>query len=330
MSRRSFEILLAAIAAVLVAVPAAAQPVGASGPVTPVLQFDPAQGQLPEGVAVDKRGDVYISLSPLGQLVRVPAGTSEVEPVGAVPGLEPGDIGLIGLAVDAPGDVYGAVVSANPDAAGVWRFDRTTGAAERVPGTGAIAFPNAVAFDKRGTMYVSDSVLGAVWRVRPGGVAEVWADDPLLDGNGSAGFGFPIGANGIAVRHGTLYVGVTETSRLVTIPIEPDGSAGTPTVFADLGGIPVDGIALDVHGGWYVAAPIYDAVLRVDANGTITELAAGAADGLDNPTSLAFGTGRGAREQMYAVNFSVALGTPLGVGPGLVSIDAGVPGWPLP
>jgi sugar lactone lactonase YvrE len=329
------------VAAVLVVATA-----GAANHVETVVQFDPDLGQLPEGVTVDKTGNVFVSLSPLGELVKVAPGSNVAEPFGSIPGLQPGDIGLIGLAVDAPGNVYGGVFSFNDDpnttATGVWKFDRKTGAVQRVPGTEAIALPNSIAFDKRGNMYITDSIgdvvneSGIVWRVPKGGSAEKWISDPLLAGDGTAGFPFPIGSNGIAVRQNTVYVSTTETGLIVTVPILPDGSAGEAALYTavtDENGdlIALDGIALDVHGNVYIAAPIANAVIRVNADDqSVDTLASGAADGLDGPTSVAFGTGKGDRQSVYAVNFSVALGTPLGEGPSLVKIPAGMPGLPQP
>jgi len=302
----------------------------AGGHIETVVEFDVAAGELPEGVAVDKRGNVFASLSPLGQLVKIPAGTTDAVPFGLVSGLGPDDIGLIGLAVDAPGNVYGAVFAPTGTATGVWKFDRNTGAEELVPGTDDMVFPNSVAFDKQGTMYITDTFEGAVWRVERGGTAELWVQDPLLEGNGNAGFPFPIGANGIAVRHNTVYVGVTEQSSIVTIPIQPDGSPGTPEVLATIPGAAVDGIALDVHGNVYFANPVPSAIIKVSADGSLTETVADDLNFLDGPTSVAFGTGRGDKQSLYAVNFSVALGTPLGAGPSVVKVDVGVPGQPVP
>ncbi len=303
-------------------------PVTAAGHVDTLVSFDPAAGELPEGVAVDKRGNVFVSVSPLGQVVKVPAGTTDVEPFGQV-ALAPGDLGVLGLATDAPGNVYGAVFSTDPDTNGVWKFDRKTGAASRVPGTGAIVFPNSVAFDKRGTMYVTDTILGAVWRVPRGGSAEPWIVDPLLEGTGAIGFPFPLGANGIAVRHHTVYVGVTEQGSIVSIPIRPDGSAGDADVWFQDPAAVVDGLAIDVHGNVYFANPVPGAVFRVNTDGSVDTLATNA-DGLDGPTSVAFGTGRDDKQSLYAVSFSVALGTPLGNGPSLVKFDVGHPGQPVP
>lgn len=303
-------------------------PAIAAGHVETIVSFDPFAGELPEGVAVDKRGNVFVSVSPLGHVVKVPAGTNDVEPFGHV-SLAPGDLGVLGLATDAPGNVYGAVFSTDPATNGVWKFDARTGDASRVDGTQQVVFPNSVAFDKRGTMYVTDTILGAVWRVPKGGSAEPWIVDPLLAGDGSIGFPFPIGANGIAVRHGTVYVGVTEQGSIVSIPVRPDGSAGDASVWFQQAGAIVDGLALDVHGNIYFANPVPGAVFRVNTDGSVDQLATNA-DGLDGPTSVAFGTGRGDKQSMYVVSFSVALGTPLGNGPSLAVFDTGQPGYPVP
>jgi hypothetical protein len=91
------------------------------------------------------------------------------------------------------GNVYGAVQSANPAANGVWRFDRATGAATRLPGTAAIGRANGLAFDKQMNLYVTDSARGAIWRIPWGGSASIWLQDPVLTGDGSLA---QLGANG--------------------------------------------------------------------------------------------------------------------------------------
>lgn len=287
-------------------------------------QLQPAAGEFPEGVAVDKTGNVYVSLSPIGQVRKIaPDGSQSVLatlPVGA--------FGPLGLAVDAPGNVYAAVSTFDPATHGVYRIDRS-GAAERLPGSGSILFPNGLAFDKRGNLYATDSILGAVWRIPKGGSAELWLQHPLLAGNGSFGFPFPIGANGIAYRHGEIVVTNSELGRLLRIAVEPDGSAGAPTMLAeDLALFGADGIALDVHGSLYVAVIVQSAIVRVAADGSTLTTLATAADGLDFTSSLAFGTGMRDRQAVFAVNFAVFV--PGGAGPALLRVAVDEPGLPLP
>ena len=295
-----------------------------------IAQFDAAAGELSEGVAVDADGTVYASLSPLGQLVRI-GSDGAYEVVGTVEGLQEGDIGMLGLAAPADGSVYATIFSANPDAHGVWRFDVDTGEAKRVPGTEQIGLPNGIAFAADGTMYVTDSIAGAVWRVPPDGTAEQWLQHALLEGDESIGFGIPIGANGIALDEasGTVYVAVLEQGTLVAIPIEDDDSAGEPavhTTFTDAQSpLLVDGIALDAANNLYVAQPAANTVVRVTPAGDI-ETVATKADGMDGPASVAVAPDADGTERLYVANFSIALAPlvpPGGAGPGIVMIPLG-------
>ena len=306
---------------------ALALPIGiaAAASITVVVDFDPALGELPEGVAVDKTGNVFVTLAPLGRIEKItPAGTRSTYAQVAPPGV---GLGPLGLAVDAPGNVYAAVSTLDPATRGVYRIARD-GTSERLPGTGAIVFPNGLTFDKRGTLYVTDTIPGAVWRIPRGGAAELWFSSPLLAGDGSAGFGFPIGANGIAYRHNAVAVGNTEGARVVQVPIEPDGSAGAATVLADGPAFfGADGMAYDAHGDLWLAVIAQSTIVRISPSGAVTRVAT-AADGLDWASSLAFGQSGGEHKTLYAVNF--AIGPPGGPGPSLFTLDAGVPGQPVP
>jgi sugar lactone lactonase YvrE len=316
----SVRLIVLAVAALLVPATVA----GAAVTTEVVVDYDPALGQLPEGVAVDKRGDVYVSIAPLGQVRKVDrAGTESLLAQVSPPGLFPG---ALGLAVDAPGNVYVAVASDTPAPAvtGVYKISRD-GSFSRLSGTGAIEFPNGVTLDKEGNVYVTDTTGAAVWRVPArGGSAEVWFESPLLAGSGIFGFGFPLGANGIAYRQNAVVVSVTEGARLVRIPIEPDGSPGTATVLVeDPQLLSADGIAFDVHGNVWVAVIAASTIVTVSPSGAIETIAT-AADGLDWESSVAFGK----NGDLWVVNF--AIGPPGGPGPALLRLDVGVKGQPVP
>ena len=66
-----------AIAAAALLVPAAVA--GAAVESVVVVDYDLAAGEQPEGVAVDKRGDVYVSLAPLGQVWRIDRDGTETD-----------------------------------------------------------------------------------------------------------------------------------------------------------------------------------------------------------------------------------------------------------
>jgi sugar lactone lactonase YvrE len=322
------SMLVGLVAVVGLSLCAGVAPAGAAD-VQRLVSFDAALGETPEGLAIDKRGTFYVSLSPIGQLRAIePDGTQRVVatlPVGS-------GFGPLGLAVDAPGNVYVAVATFEAATHGVYRVTRD-GAATRLPGTAAIAFPNGLTFDDRGNLYVTDSIQGAVWRIARGGSAEMWSQDALLLGDGSTPLPVPVGANGIAYRRRELFVTNTELGRIIRIPVSSDGGAGTPTLFAQSGALGgADGLALDVHGDMYVAVIAQSTIVRVPLDGGAVETIATAQDGIDWASSVAFGTGRGERKTLYMVNFAIgpAFGFPAGSGPGLLAVSVGVPGLPQP
>jgi len=301
----------------------------ADGQVDTFVEFDPAAGEFPEGIALDKSGNVYVSMILLDEIRRIdPSGEQSVFAKFDVPGVAPA-----GLEVNAAGSVYVAASAldletgeTDPSIRGVYRIDRD-GTTERLLGTGAILFPNDVTLDKRGNVYVTDTAGGRVWRIPKGGAAELWIEDPLLGGTGEFGFGFPIGANGIAFRHNTMLVANTERGLLVEVPIQPDGSAGAPVLLAQSPAlVGADGIVLDVHADVYVGVGVQNTVVRVDGVGAITTLAT-AEDGLNQPSTLAFGTGRSEHETLFVANFSLFSPEPT---PAVLTISVGQPGQPVP
>jgi sugar lactone lactonase YvrE len=69
----------------------------------------------------------------------------------------------------------------------------------------------------------------------------------------------------------TLVVGDSDESRIFAFPTEPDGSLGTPTVFADLGSNRhPDGLCVDVEDGVWVGCFDTGEFLRVVAGGAVT------------------------------------------------------------
>lgn len=308
---------LAVITALLMAGVALAAPA-----VETVLDLDPPQ--LPEGLAIDKQGDIYVGMALTGEVVRVAPDGSQT----TVATFNPGGGFLVGLAVDPPGNVYAALASFDPATHGVWRISRT-GEVGRIAALPVSGVPNALAFGKHGDLFVSDSFLGRIWRIDTDGTLEAWVDDPLLTATPTPLIPLPIGANGLRFdRHGDLLVANTTRGLIVRIPVNPDGSAGnTELVVQDAALVGADDIVLDARGGLYVAVNAQNSIVRVEPDGSLTALAT-AADGLDYPASLAFGTGGAIdRGSLYFTNLAFLSG---GVNPGVFRLDVGVPGRPLP
>lgn len=321
--------------------------------------FLPLTGTPPEGVAVDKVGNVYVSIAATesDQIWKFsPEGSPSI-----LADFGPPAGGNCGLAVDPPGNVY--MARKLPSLPGVFRVDKT-GSIALLPGTENMVFPNALAFDKRGALYVTETFSiapdgsfgqGGIWRVPKGGQAEPWLRHDLLTGPAvNPMFGFPVGANGIAFRQNALYVINSDKALVVRIPVLPDGSPGEAEVWKAVEDVPesifyqspwfpleLDGLALDVFGNVYVAVVSRSAVVRINAADRSQETIAVYPQlpltlpqvPVDAPRSLAFGTGKGERASLFITNggesglFVPSLPWP---GPSLSKIDVGVPGQPLP
>ena len=321
--------------------------------------FIPMPGVSPRGVAVDKVGNVYVSVGEVRATLEY-IQVRKYSPAGEqLFSVEIGQGTIGGLMVTANGDLYIALAAGS--ARGVYRMDRE-GQIELLPGSNQIFFANGLAFDNIGTLYITESVSlmgppppfgqGGIWRIPRGGTAELCLRDELLTGTGVLGNIVPIGANGIAYYRDSLYVTNTEKGTVLRIPVWPDGSLGLPELWttllevpeSPLAGAPLpvggDGVALDVHGNLYVAVLTRSAVVRLNLLDKSQETVAAfrVPDTLplyapfDFPASLFFGTGKGERTNLFVTNLGLGKVRvpPLPwAGPGLVKIDAGVPGRPL-
>jgi sugar lactone lactonase YvrE len=297
-----FGVLLLAVA--LLAAPAATAhgAAGHTSRVRTLALFSFAAGQTPENLAIDRDGTIYVSLAYASTISRLSPGGARTQL--AVP--THGGI-VVGVAIDRPaGALDIAVRSKSAAAAGIWQVPlaqfTTPAALHRLAALPTAAFPNGMSFDAGGTLYVADSALGCIWRLRRGEPwAEVWSSDALLAPSGAAYRGFTLpGANGVHPWGPALYVSNTSSSTIIRIPITAHGSAGAPTV--RFRGVQADDFAFDVAGNLYVAANPLNEILRVTPSGRVTTLATKAADGLDNPSAVAFGVRAADRRVLYITN----------------------------
>lgn len=308
-----------------------------------VAAFDAASQDLPEGITIDKKGNIYVTMGfPFwwalgdGQIRKISPDGTETE----LAFFENAQ-GPAGIVVNAPGDVF--FVQPNP-------FDPVTngvyqlhgdGSAERLWGSENIV-GNGIAFDNHNNLFVSDSFIGAIWLIpaNGSGPAYIWSDDESLFG---CPFPDDVGANGVAIWKNNVYVANTGKGLLVRIPILDDGSAGAAEVVAGDAGscIPdelygLDGIALDVHGTVYALSVLQNTLIRINPNDGSYEVLLTVEDGLYNPASIAFGTGKGDRQSIFIANYALFPDIPdfggvgLSFGPAVLKFDVGVPGLPLP
>jgi sugar lactone lactonase YvrE len=179
----------------------------------------------------------------------------------------------------------------------VLAVDPNTGNSSVLAGPIANSGLNALTFDKKGDAYISDSFAGTIWKVdKHGGGATAWSSDPLL-GNGGGALTPPFGANGVAFSNdgSLLYVANTAFHQMIQIPVNPNGSAGKPSIFITGINAP-DGVAVDAKGNIWVCANQEDEIVVLDPTGKVIAKLGdfrgidqnGIAQGLLFPASLAF------------------------------------------
>jgi sugar lactone lactonase YvrE len=263
----------------------------------------------PEGIAVDSRGNVYVST------FGFPASGESKDPAQLTIFNRHGVLLRQLTIANASPHVLGLgfhpmthdLLVADFGAGKVLRVDPHNGASSEfatIPGSSGL---NALTFDSAGNVYISDSFQGIIWRTGPwGGTATAWVADALLTTAGVP----PFGANGLAFnRDGSaLFVANTGNDTVVKIPVS-GGKPGTPEVFVNsING--ADGLVIDEDDNLWVAANQADEIVVVDPSGkTIAKLGdfggidrKGAAIGLLFPASLVF-----SGEFVYVTNLALDL-----------------------
>jgi len=166
---------------------------------------------------------------------------------------------------------------------------------------------------------IADSYGGCIWEADVvTGQARVWLVHPYL-AHASDPFHpvpqFP-GVNGLKRFGNTLFASSTEQQKLLTIPIQPDLSAGDPRVFMTL--INLDDFAFDGEGNLYGTTHIYNSVVRITPDRRITVIA-GLEEGMAGSTAVAFGRGSDDQTSLYVTtNGGMSAPPPGGVQPGRV------------
>jgi len=252
-----------------------------------VAHFDITKGQTPENIAVEPDGSADITFALAAQVARVGTNgrvkilarlpTGAGCPLTGAPGVSTGLVRM------PDGTLYAGLCTGSAGTQGVWRI-RQDGSAQRFAALPADGVPNGLAFDAlRGVFYMADSYLSTVWRIslRDGSVTS-WATGPALAPDGS------IGANGLKLHDGAVWVTNTQHGTLLRIPIRPGGAAGAiQQVAYGLPGIDDFAFTGPLPGAQVLAAVnSQNEVVLIHRNGT-AQVELTAADGLSNPSSVA-------------------------------------------
>jgi sugar lactone lactonase YvrE len=202
----------------------------------------------PEGITLTPDGHLYVG-GEAGQIYRIESDDTFTE-VANTGGF------ILGVAADAAGRIYAADTVHKC----VWRVIPETGSHmvyAQGPPDRPFNVPNWGAFDGEGNMYLTDSGSwggsnGLIWRIRPGGDAEVWTESAADFPNGCA----------VPPDGRCLYYVESLPGRICRIDLAGDGSAGERTVLHDLG-LPVpDGVAITDDAALVVACYRPDVIYR--------------------------------------------------------------------
>jgi|TARA_B100001971_G_C18266996_1_gene594073 gluconolactonase len=215
----------------------------------------------PEGVVRGRDGFVYAG-GETGQIYRIDIDRGRADQVAQVP-----NGFILGMAIDADNNIYACETGSHS----VVRI--TQGGIVSTYSRGApddpLYFPNYPAFDSQGNLYVSASGdwnadNGKVFKIKPGGDAEVWSDK-LKE--------FP---NGLCMGpdENHLYVAMSlNPPRIVRVSIQGDGSAGEIETVVELPKTVPDGLAFDIDGNLYISCYRPDRIYRLSPTGNLEVLA---------------------------------------------------------
>ncbi len=252
----------------------------------------------PTSVAVDNNGNVYVADTFNSAIRKITPGAVVTTLAGNGNGALINGSGATasfntphGVAVDAAGYVYVAdtvnsvIRKITPDGMVSTLAGGGTGYATNGLGTVAsFSYPQGIALDGAGNVYVADSYNGLIRKITPAGLVSTLAGNlgaaGFVDGNGAAAsFNNP---TGVAVD-GAGNVYVADTNNNAIRKITPTGLVSTLAgsksktglydgLGTSAGFFKPEGITVDSLGNVYVADTTNSAIRKITPNGTVSTL----------------------------------------------------------
>ena len=264
----------------------------------------------PEGLATDARGQMYAALLHTGEVVRLKQGG--YEHVAWVPSdQDHGKGALVGLEFDDHGTLYAAYKGeskydandlidpfhpacrdATVTTSGVYKINPKSGAvtplATRAQGW-PFCFPDDVAIDSAGKVYMTDVTSSGIWKISPDGrKVDLWSSSPLLNWSAKPYTGVTLGVNDLVIDAAgkNIYAVTDAEPAVLRIPIKEDGSAGEPVILATGFSI-LDGLDLDKSGNIFISEITLNQIWALSPDGSKRVLIADKRNApLDGNTSL--------------------------------------------
>jgi sugar lactone lactonase YvrE len=166
---------------------------------------------------------------------------------------------------------------------------------------------------------IADSYRGAIRLIRFGSNTLNWQEIPDQE--------FPA-INGLKIYGNAVYASNTEKIQIVRMPLESDNRAGKPEIC--LQNVNMDDFAFDRDGNLYGTTHIYNSVIKIAPDRTITTIAQ-SEQGVTGCTALAFGQTEGNYTNVYVVtNGGMSYPLPTGIETAkVVCLDVGIQGLNL-
>ncbi|MGC5343992.1 hypothetical protein ACPXCE_21670 [Streptomyces sp. DT24] len=253
-----------------------------------LTHLDLASGQQPENLAPLPDGSVAVTFALTGQVAEI-SRTGRVRVLARLPVPTDGDTPVLHSKVFAAGidrtddgTLYVAVSTGTSSGTGIWRV-REHRPPTRVAALPADSLLNGLAVDeRRGRIYVADSTGSTIWTVPlRGGTPTRWLRDAALAPE--SGF---LGANGLKLHDGAVWVSNLDAGTLLRVPVRADGRAGAAReVLRGLGS--VDDFAFTGRGDELLATDIKADTLTRIVPGKSRTTVLNSADGLSGPTAVA-------------------------------------------
>jgi hypothetical protein len=249
--------------------------------------FNIADAQLPENMAPAPHKSLIVSLNGADQILHVSA-NGKVKVLAFLPQSPTKGVNTpvvhtsfqAGIVRAPNGTIY--VLYSTGDAAltGIWELKPGSSTPKLIVPLPATSLGNGLALDtKTKTLYIADST-GTIWSApESGGTATVWASGPQFQ---------PVhflGANGLKIHNGSVWVSSTDGADILQIPIESDGSAG-PITTAVTGVPTIDDFNFVGKGNEIIAALDKDNEVVLVSPGGTPSTVLDPSDGLEGPTSI--------------------------------------------
>src|SRR5947207_2104669 len=271
-----------------------------------------ARFELPEGMAVDSAGNIYVADTDASTIRKITPGGVVSTFAGSFAKAGPqngtGSAARFNLPTDVAVDSSNNVYVADSNNCTIRKITPaavvTTLAGLASPGhtngTGSAArfdFPQGVAVDSTGKIYVADSVESAIRKITPSAVVSTFAGLPgtsgYVDATGTAArFAFPRWLTVGPLNN--VYVG--DTFNFVVRKITPSAAVSSVVTNPANGAGEVRGVAVDNSGNIYTADLPHHTIRKITPDGTATIFAGlndtpGSANGIGSVARFSFPTG---------------------------------------